>query len=830
MGTLWQDLRYGVRMLRQRPGFTVVALLALALGIGVNTTIFSAVNGFVLRPLPVKQPEEVVQVFWGSQREGEVWNNFSYPNFVDLREQNKSFSGLFAWQMLSVAISDSAGRAAEGNNRSDIIWGETVSGNYFDVLGVQPMLGRGFLPEEDRTPNTHPVVVLSQALWQRRFNADPAIIGRAVYLNGQAFTVIGVAPAWFRGVKFAIAQDFWVPLMMQAQLGVGKKWQTARGWQFLRVLGRLKPGVTREQARADLNLIGAKLAQLYPRENAEMKIAVVPEVQGRFEEVYVFLRFTSLAALGVVSLVLLVACANVANLLLSRAAARSREIGIRLALGASRWRIVRQLLTESMLLAVGGGSLGWLLAFWGSDLVHASIPPLPYRIYLDVSPDWRVFKWTAAISLLTGLLFGLVPALIASRPELVSVLKGEWGGQRRRSHRWNLRNLLVVAQVTISLVVLVCAGLFLRSLGKAQKADPGFRAENLVTLMLDPGLLNYSTAEGKRFYAELLRRLEQQPGVRAAALGHYLPLGDSWSSRGPVLREGEAPPRPNQGLVVDAGVISPNYFETMGTPLVLGRGFTDRDRDGAPAVMIINQALARRLFGSEQQALGQRLRVNGPDSPLMEIVGIAKSGLYRNLYEEPRPYLFLPQFQGEYESQMTLLVSARTAGDVKSVAASMRREIAQLDARIPVFGLQVGEQNLSYAYWGPRLGAGMAGTFGVLALVLATMGLYSVLTYSVSQRTKEIGIRLALGAQAGDVLRMVIWQGLRLVAIGGALGLLGAIALGRVLVSLLFGVSTTDPLTLAAIASLLAGVALLACYLPARRAMRVDPMVALRYE
>jgi predicted permease len=833
---MFQDLRFGARMLLKRPGFTLIAVLTLALGIGANTAILSTINSFILRPLPVTDPEELVQTFWGSRKDPEVWNWFSYPNYVDLRDQNRIFSGMFAEAMIPAGFSDSANR--QGNERGEIIWGETVSGNYFDVLGVKAALGRTFLPEEDHTPNTHPVVVLGHAFWQERFNSDQSVVGRTVYLNGHPFTVIGVAPATFKGMKFAVSQQFWIPLMMSTRFGIGEGWQTeaGRGWRYLQVFGRLKAGVTMKQAEADLNIIAENLGKLYPNTNADSKVQVVSELDGRFAEVAGFLKFVSVIALAVAGLVLLAACANVANLLLARAGARSREIGIRLAIGAGRLQIVRQLLVESLLLALLGGALGILFSFWGTDLIHASIPPLHVPIDLDFSPDLLVLKWMMLVTLLTGVIFGLAPALIASRTDLVSVLKsdatgqGQRQGQMRHGKRLNLRGLLVIVQVAISIIVLVCAGLFIRSLTLVRNADPGFRAENLITVRLAPGLLGYSDAEGKRFFSELLRRVESQPGVRTASLALNLPLENNNAQRGPVLREGELQPPPNQGLDVEANVVAPKYFETMGTPLVLGRDFTERDNDDAPQVAIVNQEFARRLYGGEQNALGKRFRASGQESPLLEIIGVAKDGRYINLFESQRQCIFLPEYQASYESQVRLLVSAAAATELKAVAESVRREIAQIDSRVPVFGLQMAEQNLAYAYWLPRLAAGLATAFGLLALVLSMMGLYSVMTYAVSRRTREIGIRVALGAQGSDVLKLVIGQGMILVTAGIAIGLIGAFALTRVLSSLLFGVSATDLPTFIVVTFLLVMIALLACWVPAWRATKVDPMTALRCE
>ncbi len=830
MTTLFRDVRYSLRSLLKRPAFTIVAVFTLALGIGVNTAVLSTVNGFILRPLPVPKASELVTPFWGSTKNASVFDDFSYANYLDLQNQNKTFTGLLAWQMTSAGISAIPDHNGGDVGRAEIAWGELVTSNYFDVLEVKPILGRGFLPEENRAQDSNPVVVLGHNLWQRMFNSDQSIVGKTIYMNGSRFTVIGVAPEKFEGVKFAIRQDFWVPLMMQAKFNGGlKEWETQRGWQNLALLGRLKPGVTAKQAEADLNIIAGQLAQLYPKTNADTKVQVVPQTDGRFGDIAHLFRFMSLIALIVSGLVLLVACANVANLMLARGNARAKEIGIRVAIGAGRFQIVRQLLTESILLALIGGTLGWGFAYWGTDLIHASIPPLPYPINLDVSPDLSVFKWMVAVSFLTGVVFGLAPAVLASRPDLVAVLKGVTGQTKRGVNHWNLRSLLVVAQVAISILVLICAGLFLRSLNKALQADPGFITENLVTMRLDLGALGYDASNGKRFYSDLLKRAESTPGVRAASLIGYMLLGDSGGSISPLIKDGDPDPPPNQGLTIDRSVVAPKFFETMKMKLVKGRDFTDHDNGDAPQVAIVNQEFARRLYGSEENALGKRLHFWSTSSPVVEIVGIAKDGLYRNLYEDPRPYLFIPEYQS-YEAGMTLLVSANSAQDMKAIADNLRNEISRIDSRLPVFGLQMAEQNMSYAYWAPRLAAGMATSFGVLALLLATMGLYSVMTYAVSQRTREIGIRMALGAQLRDVLKLVLSAGILLVAVGIALGLLGAFLATRVLSSLLLGVGATDPFTFLAVAILLLVVALLACYVPARRATKVDPLVALRYE
>jgi macrolide transport system ATP-binding/permease protein len=826
MNSLLQDLRYGARVLRKQPGFTFIAALTLALGIGVNTAIFSAVSSMLLRPSPYAQPERLAIVFTGAKQQPRVYDDFSYLNYLDYRDRNQSFNGLIAYRMTSAAISNTNGGS---DDRAEVVWGETVSWNYFDVLGAPPALGRGFRTEEDRAPNMHPVAVLGHSLWRRRFNGDPTVVGRNVFLNGHPFTVIGVAPEQFTGTKFPLRMEFWVPLMMRSQLINSDSWRTDRANNPFGLLGRLKPGVTIAQAEADLSSIAQELEKSYSQANEGTKAQVVNEREGRLNDAFPVFRLSSLLALAVVGLVLLIACVNVANLLLARAAARSREIGVRLSLGARRGRIVRQLLTESLLLSLMGGALGLLLAYWSADLLNATLPPMPYLIDLNFAPDGLTLFWATVVSLLTSVIFGLAPALSASRVDLVAVVKGS-GGSGSSPRRLSLRNLLVVAQLIVSVVVLACAGLFLRSLRNAQSSDLGFNVENLVSMQLDPELLGYNTEESKRFYAELARRVASLPGVSSATVAHILPLSDSGYSIGPLIKEGEAPPPPNQGLYVNYSSIGVRYFETLGTRLLMGRDFTEHDGAGAPQVVIINQELARRLYGGAENAIGKRFHLADVSRPPFEIVGVAADGKYRNLYEDPRPYMFLSHQQRYYVSQATLTARAQSSGALQSVVEGMRREAQRLDPRLPVFDVKMAEQHMSWAYWGPKLGAGLSLVSGLLALVLATMGLYGVMSYAVSRRTKEIGVRMALGAQPRDALRLIVRQGMLLVAIGLASGLVAALALGRILTGLLLGVGAADPLTFAGVIALLALTALIACLIPARRAAKVDPMVALRFE
>ncbi|MDT7688148.1 MAG: hypothetical protein QOE46_907 [Acidobacteriota bacterium] len=822
MRTFLKDVRFGLRVLWKSKGFTAVAVLTLGLGIGVNTAIFSGVSAFVLRPLPgTGDPDRLMTLFEAEANGSSGYNDFSYPDLLDYRAQTDVFDGVLAYSMTQAALSGD-------REQTDVAWGQSVTGNFFDVLKVKMQLGRGFLPEEDATPGTHPVVVLSNDLWRTRFGADPAIVGRSVQLNGHPFTVVGVAPAEFTGSKWALGMKFWVPLMMKQQvLGGTNDWTTQRGNHWLEAMARLKPGVTKEQAAAALTAVATRLEQEYPEaRNKNVRVLVVTEQEGRWNDLAGVVRLSGGLARVLVGIVLLVACANVANMMLARAVVRRREIGIRLALGASRWRVVRQLLTESVLLALAGGALGLVLSFWLTDAMTTFFPVIIYQITLDVAPDSHALLFTLAISLATGLIFGLAPAFQATKPDLVPVLKGE--SQRAgRARRLSLRNALVVAQVALSLVVLVSAALFVQSFHNAKSIDPGFVMRDAFVVSLNPGLFGYEKEQGRDFYRRLVERVRATPGVEAAGLVDWMPLGDSSSSWGPVYPAEKPAPPPGEGWGAFAETVSPGYFKTMRIPLLEGRDFDERDREGVkPEAVVINETLAHRLWPGESP-VGKRMALGRDASEALEVVGVARDQKVRTLGEPPHNVLYVSVDQ-TYRGGMSLVV--RTPGEAPGVVAGIRQAVKEIDPRMPLYNVRTIEQHLTWAFWAQNMGASLATAFGLLALLLAAVGLYGVVAYTVARRTHEIGIRVALGAQARDILRIVLGQGMALTLVGLGLGLAGALALARVLASLLYGVNPGDLATYILVALLLACVALVACLIPARRATKVDPMVALRYE
>ncbi len=820
MENLIKDIRYGVRMLMKNPGVTTVAVITLALGIGANTAIFSGVSAFLMKPLSVPNAAELIRPLEVSEDRG-LRDEFSYPDFLDYREQSTSFSGLAAEDMIQAAV--------DTENQNDVVWGQVVSANYFDVLQVKPILGRGFIPGEDKTPGANHVVVLSHSFWQRRMASDPNIVGKTVQLNDRAYEVIGVTPDYFVGTKFALALDFWTPISMAEELRRDPGLLAERDSHWMNVIGRLKPGVSVEQASAEFDTVAARLNQAYPNMRAATtKAQVLTETDGRWEDMGTVFKSASAIAMAIVGLILLIACANVANLMLARAAGRRKEIGIRLALGANRARLVRQLLTESMLLSIVGGGLGLLLAFWVTKLMEGFIPVLEYNIVSNFfALDSRALVFTLIVSLGTGLIFGLAPAWHSSNPELVPVLKGGAESARRKKRRGlGLRNVLVVAQVALSLVVLVCGGLFIKSFRQAQTMDPGFDNANGLIVSLSPTLIGYQDDQSRQFYKQVLERVSHVPGVDAVSYARTLPLGDSSNSNGPILKEGETLAKGSAGRVIMTNVISPGYFKTMQIPIVDGRDFDDRDQPKTQRVVIVNQQMAEMLWPGES-AVGKRITIGVDSRDLYEVVGVVKTGKYRALAEDPKPFFYYAM--GQRRPAPAAMV-VRAGVDPRSLVGAIRSEVQAIDRRVPLSGVKTMDEHKTYALWAPNMAASFSVAFAVVAILLSAVGLYSVMAYVVSQRTREVGIRMALGANRGDVMRMITRQGMRLAAIGVGIGLLLSLALAQVLSSLLIGVSGYDVMTFILVPVLLSVVALVACYLPARRATKVDPLVALRYE
>jgi predicted permease len=676
---------------------------------------------------------------------------------------------------------------------------------------------------------------LSEHLWRTRFDSDSTIIGRQISINGLRFTVIGVAPKNFIGTEAGLNRELWVPLSMQPVLNPPETSRSAdplsnrfkeRDNHWLAVFARLKPGVSREQAGAELTTVARHVAEAYQgKASAEtLRTVQLLSMNGGMDPRD---REEALPLAGivivVVALVLLIACANIASLLLARSAVRRRETAVRQALGATRSRLVRQWLTESILLGVAGGALGLLLALWANQLLISYLQTTPLAS-LELGLDWRVLAFTLGVSVTTGIVFGLAPALQASRLDIVMALKSE-DAQRAGSRRSRLRAVFVTAQVTLSVVLLVGAGLFIRSLQSANTIDPGFRVERALTVPINLGLLRYKETEGENFYRDLLTRVEAQPGVERASLVRFAQLGFSFAQF-QVFKEGSRDKQTDEGISSGFNVVGPNYFKTMETPLLRGRDFAETDRKGAPGVVALNETLAATLWPGED-ALGKRVSVSGPEGPFLEVIGVARDGKYRSLGEAPHPYIYQPLLQS-YDPKMTLVV--RTKGEPQSVAAAVREQIRALDANLPVADVKTLRDQLDLSLFPSRVAAWTLGGFGVLALLLAAIGIYGVVSYSVAQRTREIGVRMALGAKEKDVLRLVLGEGLFVIAVGLAFGLLLAFAATRVIVGFLYGVGATDPLTFVCVPLLLGFVALVASYIPARRATKVDPLVALRYE
>ena len=819
MEVLWQDVRQALRMLRKNPSVTLVAVITLALGIGANSAIFSLVNAILLRPLPAADPGSLVRVN-GAASSDAGRRSISYPDYADYRDRNVVFSELAAVRDQPVSLRE--------NDQAEQLLAEIVSGNYFSLLGVPAASGRTISSEDDH-PGANRVAVISHGLWQRRFGSDPRLLGSTLNLNGDVFTVVGIAPKEFPGITAGIFTDLWVPLQ-QSESWFGSGWLHDRKGAGLRSIGRLKPGVRVAQAQAAMTTLANQIEQAYPESNRGVGVQVAPAMflDGSLRKVVeAFLAIV----LAVVGLVLLTMCANLANLLLVRAVARRREMAIRLALGASRSRLVRQFITESTVLSLLGGAAGLAVGQAICQLLMQFNPfPDSIPIRFDLSPDARVFGFALGISLITGVLLGLAPALQASRPELVPALKDDSALLGCGSHKSRLRDAFVVTQVALSLVLLIGAGLFLRSLGNARNLDLGFDPQNSLAMDFELKPLGWTDDEGERFYQEMVRRVGTLPGVRSVALANLAPL-DLATPRISAAIEGHETPSGKDPMQVSLNFVGTQYFETVKIPLVSGRDFNDRDDGRSPGVIIIDELMAKRFWPGQDPIgkhfrLARSLRTNLVDYPV-EVIGVARNAKHRTLGEEPEPHLYAPYLQ-HYAAGRTLLV--RSDGNPGAMIAVVQREVQNQNPAVQGFFARTMLQHIGLYLLPARMAAAISGIFGLLVLLLSMLGIYGVVAYSVTQRTREIGIRMALGARAGDVLRLVAWQGLQLVFLGFAAGLVGALVLTRFLANLLYGVSATDPATFVGIACLLAGVALLSSYIPARRATCVDPIIALRHQ
>jgi putative ABC transport system permease protein len=808
MQVLKQDLRYGIRSLLKRPGFTAIAVITLVLGIGANTAIFSVVNAVLLRPLPYSDPGRLTQLWEAKSKKGRDEIPASYPNFADWRDRNHVFEQVVAYSDWSFNLT--------GIGEPERIRSAIVSPAFFSVLGIQPLRGRILLAGEDERGKDL-VVVISESLWQRKFNSDPNIIGRSLNLDDKSFTVVGVIA---RGVQAPLLSDeieLWAPVSH----GFGF---TNRYGHYLSVIARLKSGATLQQAQADMSNIAGQLAEQYPESNKDLGVRVVSlneQVVGNF-------RISLLVMVGAVVFVLLIASANVANMQLARASERQKEIAIRTALGAGRWRIVRQLVTESLLISLTSGTLGLLVAVWGIRLLVALSPSDLPRVK-EVSVNFRVLGFTLAISVLTGILFGLLPALQASRPKLNERLKSGGRSAMGGVGRQRVRGGLVVAEIALSLMLLVGAGLLIRSFLRLQAVSPGFNSENVLTMQLDLNGPNYKKgSQVIAFHDQLLERIKQLPGVQYASTRSFVPIASDASFAYLLFHIEGRQPDAAEGSVAFYNAISPDYFQTMMIPVRKGRSFSDRDVRGSQNVAIVNETLVRRYFGNED-ALGKRITLEDhpKEADWITVVGVVGDTKPRELHSEAVAELYMPYDQ-QPEPGMALMI--RSSSTDAGVATAVRSEVMALDKNQPVYSIRKLDSVLSESIATPRFRTILLAVFAGVALILAAVGIYGVISYAVSQRTQEIGIRMALGARAADVLKLVVKGGMTLALIGVVLGLAGAFALTRLMTTLLFGVRPTDAATFATVSAGLIVVALFACFIPARRATKVDPLVALRYE
>jgi predicted permease len=819
MEAFWQDLRYSVRMLVNRPGLAAAAVLALALGCGANTAVFTLVNAVFLRPLPMSEPERLVAIY-GTDQEGSGYYRISYLNYLDYRERVRAFTGILAYQGFGIGL------GGDGE-RPERVSGRAVSGNYFDVLGVKAALGRTFRADEDTAPGAHPVAVIGDGLWRRRFGGDPGVVGRRVLLNGHPFTILGVLPRDFNDLERTRAADLWVPFAMSDQVSPYADNLPKRNVAMLFLVGRLRPGTSFEQARSEMLATAGALQKEYPEDNEGETVALLPLAEGAIgpDQRDVFVHAGELL-LGAVALILLVACTTVANLLVARAQSRGGEIALRLSLGVGRGRLVRQLVLESLLLFLAGGLLGLPLGAWGLDALWQRFrPPQVHEGALHLALDPRVLLFTFLIALGTGLVFGLAPALQVSRPDLTTLLRGASGGSSAtgdRRGRLGVRGALVLAQIGLSIVALTGAGLFLRSLRQAREIDPGFEAGKLVLVSFDLGAAGYDEARGREAQRAAIERVASLPGVSSASLAQVPPLKNVTHRKKIAVFGSESD---DEGPLIRTNAVGPGYFETVGIPILRGRGFLDSDREDSPQVAIVNENLARSAWPG-QDPVGRRFRyVEESEDVWVEVVGVARDGKYETLGEEPVPYIYVPLAQ-RYSPTVTLHV--RTAGNPGALLPAVQARLQELDRDLPLYDARTASELLSTALWGPRMAASLLTLFAVLAVVLTALGIYGLMSFLAGERRQEIGIRLVLGAGRKDILARFLGRAALLVAAGTVLGIAAAFVLTRVVASLLYGLSATDPVAFLGAPAVLLAVALAASVVPVYRALRGDPFSALR--
>ena len=816
---LGKDLRFALRMLRKSPGFAAVAVLTLALGIGANTAVFTVVDSLILNPLPVENISTLAAVNTTeakkAARSGDL-EALSYLNLKDIRERTRAFRNLAGHSYpMAVTMTD--------KGEPHRVFAEIVTANYFDTLGIHPFLGRFFLPSEDQTPGARPVAVLGYTAWQSRFGGVSDILGQTITIDETPFTVIGVGPKAFKGVYAVFGPDLWIPSMMAEQVLPARQRNALsdRGLPLFTGIGRLRPGVTLQQAQAEMGVVGAALAKEEPDANDGKILAVTPLLEAAYGPERQPVVFGGILLMAIVGFVLLIACSNVANLLLARASVRRQEIAVRLSLGAGRMRLIRQLLTESVLLGLFSGVLGFLFGYGGCRILE-SLRPAEYAQNLaDLRLNASVFVFALAVAILTGLIFGIVPALRSSRVSVSEVLKEETRSAGRSRGRVGLANALLAGQVAASLVLLVVASLFLRSIEREYLIDPGFQTKHLALVMLYPGQAGYDRVRTEQFYKQALERIGRIPGISSASWASNLPLWERQETG--IVIEGQEARKKSEAIPAVVDTVDLNYFSTLGIPLLEGRDFTQNDRDSSTPVAIINETMAAKYWPS-QDALGKRLELPQANQ-FLQIVGVVTTTNYQALGEPPQACVYIPLRQNFTDS---MILYARSERDPSTVLAAIQAEIHSLDPGLPVEDLRTGAKVIDQALWWAKMGVGLLGVFGLLALGLASVGLYGIMAYAVNQRRREIGVRMALGAGERSVSLLVLRQGMTVVASGVVTGMALSLLLGRVLSRFLYGVSGSDPVSLAGAAFALLAVAFVACYLPARSASRVDPLVALR--